>query len=241
MLIVVEKRILRALAGLCAILTLLAVLPEERRNVGVSAETELPAILVIDPGHGGEDGGAVAEDGTEESELNLAVALRLREICFLAGIETVMTREEDVSIHTQGDTIRARKVSDIRNRVELVNSFTNQTFISIHQNSLPQAKSVHGAHVFYRDDAQSAGLAKFVQERLNNSINLDQAKDCRMIDPSVYLMRNISCPAVLIECGFLSNEGDRTALQTDTHQKKIALTAAAGYLSWRSSGEGEEI
>lgn len=238
MLIVIEKRILRATAALAVLAALLSVLPTRDAVLTVSAP-EMPkaAVVVIDPGHGGEDGGAVAADGTKESELNLAIALRLEQLCFLAGIDTVMTRTEDVSIHTGGDTIRARKASDIRARVELVNAQECAALISIHQNALPQAKSVHGAQVFYAADEKSQVLASFMQRRLNETVNTDRAKECRKIDSSVYLMKHAQCPAVLLECGFLSNEGESALLKTDSHQKKIALTALSGYLAWSSSGE----
>jgi len=237
MLIVIQKRILYAVAALLALVLLLPALPSQKAVLSVSAQADSAPVLVIDPGHGGEDGGAVAADGTKEAEINLAIAFRLRQLCFLAGIETAMTREDDISIHTGGDTIRARKASDIRARVELVNEISDPVLISIHQNSLPQAKSVHGAQVFFAGTTGSEELAALVQQRLNGSINRDRAKDHRVIDSSVYLMRHVQCPAILIECGFLSNEEETALLKTDAHQKKIALTAAAGYLAWESGGE----
>ena len=89
-------------------------------------------VVVIDPGHGGEDGGAVAEDGTPEAPINLAISLKLREILFLAGVETRMTREEDISIHTaEAKTLQEKKASDIRQRVALVNALPSPIFISI--------------------------------------------------------------------------------------------------------------
>ena len=239
MFLVIRKRVLCVIAALCACLMLISVLPIQERFHTVDVSVELPRILVIDAGHGGEDGGTVASDGTTQASINLEVVLRLREICFLAGIDTVMTREEDVSIHTEGETIRARKASDIRNRVSLINSLTNPVLISIHQNSLPQAKSVHGAQVFFNANKGSEMLSEAVQQRLNACINTDRAKEMRSIDSSVYLMNHIECPGILVECGFLSNEEDTALLKTETHQNKIALTVAAGYLAWSSNGEQE--
>ena len=232
MLIVIEKRILRALAGLGCVLLVLTWLPAEKERQAVSAAVRFPHMLVIDPGHGGEDGGALAADGTKEAEINLAIALRLQDLCYLSGIETAMTREEDISIHTQGDSIRARKASDIRNRVAFVNGFSDPVLVSIHQNALPQAKSVHGAQVFYNSGEEAYELAKMLQMQFNEGINTDREKACRAIDGAVYLMNHAACPGVLVECGFLSNETDTAKLKTDEHQKKIAMTVAAGYLTW---------
>jgi len=237
---IIRKKMLVVFAALCACLAVMAVLPAQEALLAADAGAELPRILVIDPGHGGEDGGTVAADGTTEAAINLAVALRLREVCFLCGVEPVMTREEDVSIHTEGDTIRARKASDIRNRVALVNSYPNAVLISIHQNSLPQAKSVHGAQVFYNKTAGSETLSHALQQRLNRAVNTDRAKEMRPIDPSVYLMKHSNCAAVLVECGFLSNAGEAEQLKTPSHQKKIALSVAAGYFAW-ADAEQEDL
>ena len=192
-------------------------------------------VVVIDPGHGGEDGGAVAEDGTPEAPINLAISFKLREVLFLVGVDTRMTREEDISIHTpEATTIQEKKASDIRQRVALVNALENPVLISIHQNSLPQAKSVHGAQVFYNQLPESSQLAASIQLALNTAVNTDvKAKTEKAIDSSVYLMKHITCPGVLVECGFLSNREEAQRLQESGHQMKLAVTIAAGYLAAR--------
>ena len=239
MFLIIRKKVLYAMTGLLALVLLMSVLPQQPTAKTANAPLVVSGIVVIDPGHGGEDGGTVAADGTTESQINLAVAMRLREIFFLAGIETVMTREADISIYTEGETVRARKVSDLNNRVHIVNSIPNAVLISIHQNSLPQAKSVHGAQVFCNANEGSELMAELIQAGLNMSINTDRAKEKRKIDTSVYLMNHIDCPSVLVECGFLSNEHDTALLKTTNHQNKIALTVAAGYLVWCAGGEQE--
>ena len=105
-------------------------------------------VVIIDPGHGGEDGGAVADDGTEESGINLAVSLRLEGIFRFLGVPTEMTRREDVMVCDSGlATLRQRKVSDIHNRAALVNQTPGAVLLSIHQNSLPSSPVTHGAQV----------------------------------------------------------------------------------------------
>lgn len=194
-------------------------------------------IVIIDPGHGGEDGGAVAEDGTAESGINLSVALKVEELLFLMGQKTEMTRREDVSIYSPGaETLREKKVSDLHNRVDLVNSRgEGAILLSIHQNSLPQAKSVHGAQVFYNDFPAAETLASSIQQVLNQSLNQGGEKTHKSIDSSVYLMAHIQCPGVLVECGFLSNGEEAALLQTEEYQRKLALSVTAGYLAGRAA------
>ena len=192
-----------------------------------------PSVVIIDPGHGGEDGGAVAADGTVESGINLSIALKVEELLFLMGQETEMTRREDISIYSQGaETLREKKVSDLHNRVDLVNGMGEGTvLLSIHQNSLPQAKSVHGAQVFYNDFPAAETLAASIQQSLNQSANQGGEKAYKSVDSSVYLMAHIHCPGVLVECGFLSNVEESALLQTEEYQRKLALSVTAGYLA----------
>ena len=193
-------------------------------------------VIVIDAGHGGADGGAVAEDGTTEAEINLAMARRLEAIFQFLGRETVMVRREDVSIHSDGvEGLREQKVSDIHNRVDLVNRIENAVLISIHQNSLPQVRSVHGAQVFYNGIPGADELAVYVQEALNLSVNPGNEKQEKAIGSGVYLMEHSNAPGILVECGFLSNAQETACLKTGTYQTRVALTIAAGYFQYESA------
>lgn len=186
------------------------------------------AVLLIDPGHGGEDGGAVGCDGTIESQINLEIALKTADIARLLGWRVIMTRCEDISIHdTNAVTLRQKKISDLKNRVAICETAENGILISIHQNSLPGAPSVRGAQVFYNDTRGGDVLAQTVQNSLNLAINGSQSKSAKNIGEISYLMSNVTCPAILVECGFLSNEADCKLLKTEDHQKKIALAVIA--------------
>ena len=192
-----------------------------------------PTVYVLDAGHGGEDGGALSAAGDKESDVNLAVTLRLDALLRLLGKETVLTRDADVSIYTDGaHTLRQKKVSDLRNRVALVNAIPNAVLISVHQNSLPGVPSVRGAQAFYNTVEPSGQLAQSVQAALNQSINTGEKSE-KQIDKTIYLMKNVTCPAVLVECGFLSNADEAARLQTPEHQKKLAAAIAAGILNER--------
>ena len=197
-----------------------------------------PETVVIDPGHGGEDGGAVSPGGVQESHINLALSKRLRDLLCFAGIPTVMTREEDVTICDEGlGTIRARKTSDIRNRVAIVNGTENAVLLSIHQNSLPSSTVTHGAQVFWNQQEGAKELAEAIQTSLNGAINVGNEKHTKQIPPTVYLMKHVTVPAVLVECGFLTNQEETRRLQDETHQRTLAISIAAGYLRGTSEGE----
>ena len=188
-------------------------------------------VYVLDAGHGGEDGGAVSRSGIRESDVNLAVALELDAILRFLGRDTVMTRTEDVSVYTEGsETLRQKKVSDLRNRAALVNATPGAVLVSIHQNSLPTVPSVLGAQVFYGAAEPGAELARAVQAALNECVN-DRAKQEKRINASIYLMKKAVCPAILVECGFLSNDGEAEQLRTPEHQKRLAAAIAVGLLN----------
>lgn len=205
-----------------------------------AGESEAPVITIIDAGHGGEDGGAISttDETICESHLNLAISLRIHDLLRFAGQPTLMTRTEDVSIHTEGDTIKARKASDIRNRVALVNDTKGAVLLSIHQNSLPSSPITHGAQVFWNQHDHSESLALFIQDSLNKTVNSEKPKHPRQIPKTIYLMNHIDTPAVLVECGFLSNSEETLKLQEASYQTKLATAIATGYLRCMS---GEEV
>lgn len=188
--------------------------------------------VVVDAGHGGEDGGAVAADGTVESGLNLAIALRVRDLLTFAGVDTVMTRTEDAAIYDESaSTLREKKVSDLKNRAALVNETPNALLLSIHQNSLPSSPATHGAQVFFNGAEGAAPLATSVQEALNQAVNTEKAKIPAAIGSSVYLMKNITAPGVLVECGFLTNAGEAAQLKSEAYQLRLAAAITAGMLN----------
>lgn len=181
-------------------------------------------VLIIDPGHGGEDGGAVSANGTVESHINLAIGRQMDRIARLMGQTTVMTRSEDISIYDDGcQTLRQKKVSDLHNRVSICNSTQGGVLISIHQNSLPDKPGVQGAQVFYNAVSGSQELAQAVQQALNDTVNGEHPKDIKKIPDSIYLMKNVTCPAILIECGFLSNAAETERLSRESYQTVLAM------------------
>ena len=180
--------------------------------------------VIIDAGHGGEDGGAISCTGKPESSYNLEIALRLNDLMHLMGIHTKMVRTIDRSVYTQGQTIASKKVSDLKNRVELVNNTENALLLSIHQNTFSESQ-YHGAQVFYGSNAEGMELAKQLQEAFCNTVNTGSNRKCKRGE-KVYLLEHIEKPGVLIECGFLSNYAEEAALRSGEYQKKICCVIA---------------
>ena len=174
--------------------------------------------IVIDPGHGGEDGGAVSRSGLPESGFNLEISLKLNDLLNLLGYQTKMIRTTDVSVYTKGESLSQKKASDLKERVRSINETEGAMLLSIHQNHFPDDR-YSGAQVFY---------APTVSE-LNPGSSRRAKKSS-----GIYLMEHIQCPGVLIECGFLSNGAEEARLRTPEYQKKLCsvlAVAAAGYLS----------
>ena len=195
-------------------------------------KTTTPRQVVIDAGHGGEDGGAVVGNICEK-DINLKIARILKELLDISGFETIMTRDEDVSIHDEGSkSLRRKKRSDIGNRLEIANKNPNSIFVSIHQNKFPQTK-YWGAQVFYGlKDENSKNLAENIQ---NNIVYMTQPENKRNIKPicgDVYLIKNATVPAVLCECGFMSNAKEMALLLDPEYQKKMAFAIYIGILQF---------
>jgi len=140
-----------------------------------------------------------------------------------------MTRTEDISIHdASASTLREKKRSDLENRVGLVNSTQGAILVSIHQNSLPSSKQTHGAQVFYGKKEGSAEVANAVQLALNQTVNAGNEKTEKAIDASIFLMKNVTAPAILIECGFLSNPQEEALLTDSVYQERVAWNIFMG-------------
>ena len=193
----------------------------------LSTQTSTAPIVVIDAGHGGEDGGAISVTGVRESTLNLEISQRLNDLLHFLGVQTKMIRTEDVSVYTEGETIAQKKVSDIHNRVAMVEQTPNAVLVSIHQNQFPESQ-YRGAQVFYAGGSQE--LAELLQRELAAQVDPKNHRECKQAK-GIYLLEHISCPAVLIECGFLSNPAEEALLRDEAYQKKLASVIACTLVS----------
>lgn len=231
-----RRRVLGTAALLLLSVTVLSLSLRRTAVVPAFSYTEMTKdeIIVLDAGHGGADGGAVSADGTPEDDINLAIVLRLRDLFALMGRQTVLTRTGEASLaDPDSATLRQEKVSDTQNRVTLINSVANGCLISIHQNTLPGHPTVHGAQVFYGKVTDSDVRAAAVQQALNRVINTDNEKNAKPIGSDIYIMAHVNCPAILVECGFLSNSAETKLLLSPEYQTKLAAAICCGYLQYQ--------
>lgn len=201
-----------------------------QKAVSAAAPACQTPVYVVDPGHGGEDGGAVSVSGKTESGVNLEIARRLDALLVFWGQKTCMTRDGDYAIYdSAAGTILEKKVSDLKNRAAMVNRMENPILLSIHQNQFSQGK-YHGAQVFYGRHPDSQALAQAVQEQLRSALD---PGNHRKIKPAekVYLMDAVECPAILIECGFLSNREEEQKLLSSGYQTKVSMAICGAVLS----------
>lgn len=237
-LVLLRKRRLAVWTLTLAAIGVVFLLLQERQAAAAVGTAQVQPVVVLDAGHGGADGGAVSDSGVAESGINLAITQRLAEIFSFFGQPVMLTRTGEASLcGPEDETLRQQKVSDTRNRVALVNGCAGARLISIHQNCLPGYPLVRGAQSFYNGAAGGQEMADLIQQALNDAVNVS-AKESKRISDSIYLMKHAECPAVLVECGFLSNREETTRLQQPEYQVQLAAAIAAGYLQYCTS-EGE--
>lgn len=181
--------------------------------------------IAIDAGHGGIDGGAVSISGIPESHTNLQIAQRLNDLFHLLGYQTIMLRDTDTSLHTDGTSISAQKASDLKHRVQIVTEENATLMISIHQNTFSD-KRYSGAQVFYHADEKSLNLATDLQNNFIAILNPGSSRKPKLAK-GIYLMEHIPCPGMLIECGFLTNVQEDALLQSADYQKQLCSVIAA--------------
>lgn len=180
--------------------------------------------VIIDAGHGGVDGGATSCTGVLESQYNLEIALRLNDLMHLLGIDTIMIRTENISVYTSGNTIAQKKISDLKERVRIVNNTEDAIVVSIHQNYFSDNR-YSGAQVFYAPTNGSLELAKNLQNALKIHLNPTGNRQIKKAD-GIYLMQHINKPGVLVECGFLSNVKEEGLLRSPVYQQKLCSVMA---------------
>lgn len=199
-------------------------------TVSASSNITKPTI-VIDAGHGGEDGGAATSDNILEKDINLEISLKLREYLLSNGFDVIMTRETDTAIYDSAE-VSNKKLSDLENRVEIFNSSENNIVISIHQNKFTQSQ-YNGTQVFYSaNNSNSEKLAECIKSSVVNLIQPDNKRQCKKAGSEIFILNNSKVPAVLVECGFLSNDEEALKLQDDTYQTQLAYCIYLGFMEY---------
>ena len=196
------------------------------RAVNISANSYHRRVnLVIDAGHGGIDAGTLGVDGSEEKEINLDIALKLRDFALISGINTVLTREGDFLVYDKNDD---RSRSDLYNRLDYINTVPEAVMISIHQNHY-ETESEWGMQIWYSpNDDNSKKLADYILENDKLFLQPDNKRENKKSDNSYYILYKAQVPSVMVECGFMSNTEENKLLNDNEYQNKLAFVISAG-------------
>lgn len=200
-----------------------------------SSGNGLPTVI-IDAGHGGEDGGTSDAQGNMEKDVNLLIASKLATMINSSGYPVVMTRDEDTAIYDdESSSLREKKVSDMNNRLEIFNSSDDNIVISIHQNFFTQEK-YNGTQIFYSpNNPESASLAESTRVAVTSLLQPDNTRETKMANDDIFLLNNATVPAIIVECGFLSNSEEAALLQTEVYQQNMAFSIFCGFLQYVNS------
>ncbi len=183
--------------------------------------------------HGGFDGGAVASDGTVEKDINLSIANKIADMLHFHGVEVIMTRTTDTGTESNsGEPIPSRKKSDLQNRLQLMKQNPNAIYVSVHLNKFTTS-AASGAQVFYTKNYNQANtLALSIQESIKRLVQPQNTRVVKQGTDSTYLLKNAKVPAVIVECGFLSNKAELERLKTDEYQSKMAFAVTGGIIDF---------
>ena len=223
---IMHKRIIIVIIFICLSLVMYGIINMRRLPNQVASVNALSInnkVIVIDAGHGLTDEGAVGFNGTTEQAINLSISLKLQKLIEQSGAKVVLTRSDENGIYSlDSKSIRNKKVSDIKNRVEIGNNSNADVFISIHLNKYPPSEIYRGWQTFYQNNNEkSKQLSNIIQNNLSNNIEFKNDRTPMPIT-GIYIMDHVQIPSVIIECGFLSNPEEVRLLKEDTYQNKLA-------------------
>lgn len=186
------------------------------------------SVLIIDAGHGGIDGGAIGVDGTKESDINLAIAQKVRALAIFCGKASIMTRTDDSSDCDYRDYSEHR---ELVRRAEMANSTSGAVLLSVHQNCFPNALP-QGANVIYSGNGCSGEFGGIIQKNITATVDKSSRRVAQPDKNRLYILSNVSCPAVLVECGFMSNHFDINNLKDANYQKALSTVLLASYIQF---------
>ncbi len=202
------------------------------KTVATMATPVSSKTIIVDAGHGGEDGGAVSDNGVSEAEINLKIGLKLQQLLEQSGSNVVLTRSDNNAIYDiDKKTLREKKNSDIRNRVRIGNNSSADIFVSIHLNKIPE-NQYYGWQTFFKDGNEDGKrLANCIQNNLNETIQKENKRTPLKIN-NVYIIKHVEIPTVIVECGFLSNHEEEKQLQQAEYQTKLAWGIYNGIMEY---------
>lgn len=207
--------------------------PPEEQETEPEQPKGPPRTVIIDAGHGGEDGGAVGVTGLVEKDLNLDLAKRLCALLEADGVCVIMTRTEDVLLYDRGVDYEGRKkVLDLAARQAIGDAHPDAIFVSLHANTFPQ-EIYHGLQVWYSPNSEkSAVLAESVRSEVVSTMQPDNHRQCKAAGSNIYLLHKLQIPAVLVECGFLSNPAECRDLEDPAYRDRLAHALYRGICAY---------
>lgn len=218
-----------------AISSVFTILSSKKESVNTS-NVKNTVTIVLDAGHGGRDGGAVGINGTLEKDLNLAIVLKTKELLTAGGYSVVLTRECDELLSDGGSG--SMKLQDLRARVGTVEKVENAIFISVHMNRFPDS-AVKGITFYYSPNhPDSFRLADTIHRIMLEGVQPDNRRLMKEATSSIYVLHHTVVPAVLVECGFLSNALEEAMLNEDAYQNTLAEMISAGVIDFLNASEG---
>ena len=236
-----EKIPFLALLSCCVVvLAISGAVKSAEESKSTMAEASGKQVILLDAGHGGIDSGGIGINGVYEKDINLSIVKNLGSLLTLSGYDVVYTRTEDISIYDNGvEGIRNQKVSDMENRLEIVERYPESIFLSVHQNQYTD-KAYFGGQMFYTtNNSGNFRLATIMQNKFAE-LQTGNDREVKLIDNNLYLFKDTKQPALLIECGFLSNENDAANLSSPEYQKKVAFTIFSGLTEYLKEVENKE-
>ncbi|MBR4973402.1 MAG: N-acetylmuramoyl-L-alanine amidase, partial [Clostridia bacterium] len=240
--VIFKKRIIGISVWLIAIVTIALFSGLSQEVIKTSVKAEIYPQIILDAGHGGFDGGAVANDGTVEKDINLNITLTLEKMLEQSGFEVVMTRTDDSSTESNSnDKIAKKKKSDLNNRLELMKKYDDAVFVSIHLNKFTTS-AARGSQIFYSSKVESSkNLADSIQNSIVEKIQPENTRVNKKSTSSTYILHNATVPAVIVECGFLSNKAELELLKNEEYQNKMAFCIYCGILDFYNNKEIKNV
>ena len=198
-----------------------------------STTAQYSKTVIIDAGHGGFDGGASAADGTVEKDINLSIAQKVATMLKINGYNVIMTRTKDTGTEdNESDAIAKRKKSDLNNRLQIMKNNPDAIYVSIHLNKFTTS-AANGAQVFYTKNYKEASvLANHVQTNIVKLLQPDNTRVVKQGTDSTFLLKNAAVPAIIVECGFLSNKAELEKLKSDDYQSQMAFAICGGIINF---------
>lgn len=232
-----QRKLLSLVMGVLLLVSMAFVGREAARyTAGRNVEVGKAPCVVIDAGHGGDDPGKVGINGAKEKDVNLEIAMRVKQYLEASGVKVVMTRETDAGLYSPDAS--NKKVQDMKRRIAIIDEADPDLTVSIHQNSYPE-EYVHGAQVFYYEGSlQGKALAGLLQRQLTEKADPENRRQIKAND-SYYLLKKTSVPIVIVECGFLSNSAEAEKLCTEEYQDRLAWAIHMGILQYLNAAESE--